>query len=63
MASSGEGRAFYNSGTTGSMGNVFTIDWRSSCAIRSKSIADRAPSSGKQLGDVGGDASRFIARQ
>jgi hypothetical protein len=63
MASSGEGRMFYNSGTFGAMGNGVTIDWRSSRAIRSKSVADRAPSSGKQLGDVGGDASCFIARQ
>jgi len=63
MASSGEGRTFYNSGTFGSMGNGFTIDCRSPRAICSKSVADRAPNAGKQLGDVGGDASRFIARQ
>jgi len=31
--------------------------------MRAKSAADRAPSSGKQLGDVGGDAPRFIARE
>jgi hypothetical protein len=42
MASSGEGRTFYNSGTFGSMSNGFTIDCRSSRATCSKSIADRA---------------------
>jgi hypothetical protein len=63
MASFGEGRTFYNSGIYCSMGNGIIIDYRSSRAIYSKSVADRAPNAGKQLGDVGGDASPFIARQ